>query len=153
MDLLLHHSVIVVDSEGTRHVCGNVLEPVVLSSGVTGQVYEAQLILPAALDPVDGTEIGTLWSAATAPLDDFDFLYVISNRDSVYLQLTVADGHGSEENLVLPLRKDVPFLLGADDSYRGVSPDFAAGTLDTIDKLMVQNLSGDVATIKVLAVT
>lgn len=153
MDLLLHHAVVVVDSEGTRHTAGNVIEPVVLSSGLAGQVYEAQLVLPAALDPVDGTEIGTLWSAATGPLRNFDFLYVLSNRDSVYLQLTVADGHGQEENLVMPLRKDVPFILGAEASYRGISPDFAAGTLDTIDKLMAQNLSGDIATIKILAVT
>lgn len=144
--LVLYSSVVLVDVLEERLSLGSLRDPVVLSPSIEGR-KDHRLASIAN----DGT--ATLWAAASSPVADFDFLWVRANQDDVWLQLTTADGVGGEQNYTIQLKKDVPFLLGSDDSYRSYVVDFGGGTVDQIDKILAQNKSGATAEVEILVVT
>ena len=81
-----------------------------------------------------------LWDADDAgeALTAFDLLVVVADG-VVDLEVTTAEDDGSQELFTARLAAGVPFVLGADDSYKGHGADDAyAGTLSVIDKLRIK---------------
>ena len=98
----------------------------------------------------------TLWDTTTDSTEatsDFDFLYIIANS-TIDLEFTTNEGHASEELCTMRVIKDVPFILGADDSYYDHSAsDAYAGTLDVIDKIRAKEVDASSVTIRMILAT
>jgi len=87
-------------------------------------------------------------------LDDFDLLIVRADQ-SVDLEFVGDDG-GEVGKVIFTLRvvKDIPLMLGADDTYANPGADDAfSGTLDLLERLRVRNDSGSTAAIKIILAT
>ena len=87
-------------------------------------------------------------------VSDFDLLIVRSDQ-TVHLEEVVDDG-GEVGKVVFsqPIVKDLPFMLGADDSYANPGADDAfSGTLDLIERLRIRNDSGSTAAVKIILAT
>lgn len=81
----------------------------------------------------------------------FSFLFIWSDQ-SVDVEFICDDG-GEVGKVIWTHRvvADVPFMLGADDSYANPGADDAyAGTLDVIERIRIKNSSGSTAKIKVI---
>src|SRR3990167_1019381 len=66
------------------------------------------------------------------------------------------DDNAGVGKVVFTLRviADVPLILGADDSYANVGADDAfSGTLDVIDRIYIENISGATRKVKVIIAT
>lgn len=136
-----------VDIDGVPIKLGSMAVPLKNYQASIDGLHEHKVVQVAAA----GT--ATIWSAAISALDDFDFVWIRSDQDSVRLQLTCKDGDANEENFLVTLAAGVPFVLADDTSEYNLTPDFAAGTVDAIDKLMVENLASVAANIEVLVIT
>ena len=92
--------------------------------------------------------------------DDFDFLYIVSNKDDVLLEL-VGDitADGADDVNIVELNTDVPFTLGSDDTINGYSTadglgSYSAGANDNvIERIRVLNNNASTATVRVIMVT
>ena len=86
----------------------------------------------------DGTQIiwdPTTWTGMQISAFDRMILYADGTLD---VELTINEGHASEELISFRLIKDVPFILGSNIAYYGHSGGSAfAGTPDVIDKIRV----------------
>lgn len=94
-------------------------------------------------------------SGSAYPIADFDALMIVVEEcedGKVMLELETDTG-GTIRSNSLCLAKDVPLILGADDSFNGTSGSFA-GTLRVIKKAVVKNTSsGTAARVRVFAAT
>lgn len=92
---------------------------------------------------------------ASFNISDFDVLAVVmedGEDGKVLLELTTDVG-GTERHNSIPLAKNVPLVLGADDSYNGTAGSFA-GTLDVLQKVQAKNISSTTsARVRLIAVT
>ena len=80
----------------------------------------------------------TLWDPTTdasEAVSDFDLLIAIADGN-LDLEMTCNEGNANEQIGVVRLTDQLPFMLGADDSYFGATQG-VTGTLDVIDKLVV----------------
>jgi hypothetical protein len=96
----------------------------------------------------------TVWDAAGTgeEIGSFQFLALWSDV-SVDVELTTGEGEGAEELHTFRLAANVPYCLGADDSYRNHSAsDAYAGSLDVIDKIRVKEPSDVAATVHMFLV-
>jgi len=88
--------------------------------------------------------------------DDFDFLYIVSNKDDVLLEL-VGDlsANGADDVNIVELNTDVPFTLGSDDTISGYSTADGLGTTtaQTFERIRVLNNNASTATVRVIMVT
>lgn len=91
----------------------------------------------------------TLASVPSEPTS-FDFLYALASQ-ACFLELTCNEDDANERVFVVPLKADIPFLLGADDAFYNFTAtgDAYAGALDVIDRLRLRNQSGSTATVTV----
>lgn len=98
-----------------------------------------------------------LWDPTTTPdtlLTAFDFVAIWSNGSAVDIEFQVdADNSTTFKDVsTMRLIDSLPLMLGADDSYVGSSTTdlFAAGTLDLIQRIAVQNNSGSTRTVTMI---
>ena len=77
----------------------------------------------------------------TAPLA----LVLVSDTDSVEIELTTNEDNAAEAIGLVTLKAGVPFALGDLAGRFNYTTDAFAGTLDTIDKIRAKNLNSDVA--------
>lgn len=85
-----------------------------------------------------------IWTGASEPasgVQTFDFAIFIVNGN-VDIEFTANDGDANEELDTKRVIKNVPLILGADDSYYNHSAsDAFGGTIDIIDKIRANNPS------------
>lgn len=97
----------------------------------------------------DATQI--VWDPtveSTEAAADFDFLALIS--DGVLdLEKTTNEGDANEVLQTVRLTADLPYMLGADDSYYGATGALG-GTLNVIDKLRVDEPASAARTLTVI---
>lgn len=94
----------------------------------------------------------TIYDASGSDPADWQLLVIWSDV-AVDLELTAGEGEATEELSSVRLAPNVPFVLGADDSYRDHdASDAFAGTLDVIDKIRVDEPNNVEATVRVLLV-
>lgn len=111
-------------------------------------------IVSIASDATPATSLTSLFDdTVTGAPADFDFLYVISTQDIMLELTTDINGTVGDELYTVPLLANVPFILARDDSYAGYTAGFAAGTLDTIERIRASNISGSTAEVRVVAIT
>lgn len=136
-----------VEIEGEKHRIGSLSEARTLS--VTGAALDLRKII--------GTS--TTWdvweSGADEPMTDFDVLCIESELSGVIVELT-ADKGGEVGTRVftVELTADCPFFLFSDGSWANYTADFAAGTLDVIDRIRIRNVNASsTASVRVLMLT
>jgi hypothetical protein len=141
------HATIAVDGE--EHEIGSLTTPEQVTIGTAGSEILIDQIHEVAAS--GGTK--EIFDVAD-DLADFEFLIIISTQD-VLLQIVVSDsGSPTEQFLVLTLKADVPFILGADEAQAGsVTVDNFNGTADTVDRINVKNNAASAAKVRVLAVS
>ncbi len=106
---------------------------------------------------INGSSTRTIWDPAnnaTEVMTDFDFLFAWSDGD-VFLE-NVADigAENGTESGVIKVVKDLPYMLGADDSFANYTAGAGtAGTADVIDKLIVNEAAGSARKLKVIMAT
>lgn len=117
------------------------------------------------LPAIDGREFQREYSVGTSTtqevfnvtndLGSFDYLEVVSSISGVYLELTTDQNNGvGDESYTVELVAGLPFLLFGDGSYANYTVNFGGGTLDTIERVRVRNVSGSTsAKVSVYAVT
>lgn len=83
----------------------------------------------------------SLWAASDASPADFDYLWFEADQDC-QLEITVDTNNGvGDEILCIKVFANQPFQLIQDSAYANYTANFAAGTLDVIDRIRVKNLS------------
>ncbi len=91
-------------------------------------------------------------AVATENPSSFSFLLIWSDGD-VDVEFVTDDG-GDVGKIIWSERvvKDVPLILGADDSYAAAAPgdDIFAGTIDLIERIRIKNGSGAERKVKVI---
>ena len=119
---------------------------------------------PVNMAAVDGRTFERDYSIATSTtqeifnvtndLGTFDYIEIVSDQSSCYLELTT-DQNGSvgDEFYTVELIAGVPFVLFGDASYANYTSNFGGGTLDTIERIRLRNLSGSTAKVSVAALT
>ena len=127
-----------------------------------GSLQAAQVITlgdDAVLDRTNSIAHNTTWDVWVSsdtenePMTDFDFLGVESDQD-IYLELTTDDnGTQGAEQYVIEIKANIPWFLESDAGDSDYTADFAAGTIDVIDRIRVRNESGSTALIRVLMLT
>ena len=94
----------------------------------------------------------TVWDPTlagdTEAAQDFDFLAVISSG-IVDLEKTTNEDDANEVLQTVRIVGDLPYMLGADDSYYGATG-VIGGTLDVIDLLRVDDPEGVAKTVTVI---
>ena len=131
------------DANGAPHNGGSRSAPVEIT--VDGYVDDATVSLATA------TSL-TLWNSAEA-ITTFDFFWLVADQD---LKIEITCDRGGEVGLeefvfVHPAYK--PFRLLDDAALALYSGTLSAGTLDTIDEVVVRNESGTTATIRRVIIT
>lgn len=139
--------------DGEKIEGGSLERPVNIS--VAGEVHQQVF-------SVEVSSSQEIWDSRDGTIGNFDFLFIQADRD-VVLQLTVdVGGQVGKVNSTITVKgtgtanKYGPALvLGADDAYASdYTEDFAAGTLDVIDRLVVKNNdSTNAAKVKITAIT
>ena len=89
--------------------------------------------------PIAADETLIVWDptvAVTGMPADFDRLVMYSDG-ILDVELTCNEGDAQEELSSIRLVANIPFMLGADDSFYTYTTDAFAGTLDVIDKIRV----------------
>lgn len=132
---------------------GLVREPLTYDKSITVdgtlvEVVQAALAVSTAKSLLDVTD-------SSFNLSDFDALIVVmeDGEDGKVMLELVTDKGGTPKYSSLPLAKNVPVVLGADDSYNGTAGAFA-GALTTIKEALVKNTSASTtARVRLLAVT
>lgn len=134
------------DNQGVETTWGSVQSPIKVNAA--SDVKHVQTFSVAAA----GTQ--ELFDVAD-DIADFDFLMVISDKDSVVLQLVTDDDNSiGERAYTVQLAAGVPFILASKRSYANFTVDFAGGTLDNIERMNVKNLQAtDAAKVTLLAFT
>ena len=109
---------------------------------VNGRPYRAHITGLTSVEEkdyaiaADGTQVA--WDPDNESSDaasDFDFMMAVSDGD-LDLETTTKEGDANEELGSVRLYKNLPFMLGRDDSYYNHSAsDAFGGTLDVIDKV------------------
>lgn len=85
----------------------------------------------------DATQV--VWNPTVTgdAISDFKFLAIMADG-AVDVELTTNEGDANEELATNRLTKDLPLLLGSDDSfYNHSASDAFSGTLDVIDKIRI----------------
>lgn len=140
-------SVAFTDADGVQH------EPLTATKTIT--VDGGSLGAGVSSIAAGGTKVLMDLTNALSPIADFDVLVIVAEEcedGKVMLELTTDVG-GTIRTASVCLAKDVPFVLGADDSYNNTSANFA-GTLDVIQKAEVKNTSsGTAARVRLFAAT
>jgi hypothetical protein len=124
--------------------------------GAEGEV----VAITCGSDAVDDREFSiaqnttkTLWDATASPCTDFDFLWIESDVE-VLLELITDQNNGTgKQSYTATVTPGVPFILASDQSYANYTTNFAAGTLDVIDKILCRNLEEDTATVRIFVAT
>ena len=108
---------------------------------------------PISLASVDGRTFEREYSVGmtttqevfnvTNDLGSFDYLEVVSDISGVYVELTT-DQNASvgDEFYTVKLVAKLPLILFGDGSYANYTVNFGGGTLDTIERVRVRNVSG-----------
>jgi hypothetical protein len=110
------------------------------------------------LDTTKSLATATTWDVITfsssVALSNFDFLYVSSADQPVYLELTAdAGGENGTTVFAIEVQAGQPFTLGSDDCYENYTANFATGTAGVIDRLRIRNVSGSTSDVRVVAIT
>ena len=129
----------VTDDQGNTYVGGN---------APTAKPKTISLSSETFLDLRKSLSLSTVWDAweagAEEPLSDFDYLFCETDLDDTYIELTTDKG-GENGTVVytIPVNKDFPFELCADDSFANYTANWATGTTqkDLIDRIRIRNNS------------
>lgn len=112
---------------------------------VDGQKYDvsAQVVNTSG----DNFNSKTLWEAGDGGLDDFDFLWLLSDADVL---LELRNDAGTPEFMVVQVKANSPYKLRSTEflaNTTGMGADGSATTLATCDQIKVKNnATGAVAT-------
>ncbi len=98
-----------------------------------------------------------IWEAAESPVDSFGLVYILSDQD-VFIEKVVDDdnGAGVETQFAQKISAGIPYTMSSGIAYgsdyvQTVPPaDVVTGTLDVIDRLVINNQSGSEANIDVI---
>ncbi len=93
----------------------------------------------------------TAWTAGSGDaLTQFNFLWIESDLNDVYVELTCDANNGvGRGQFVICLKADKPFVLHSNTSLANYTANFATGTADVIDTIRIQNPTGTGATANV----
>lgn len=145
--LQIFTAVKIIDESGRKFSLGSLVQPHSLSTLINGRMDFNTFAVAAAAT-------ATLWDATTSPCADFQFLWIESDLDDAVIELITDQNAGvGTEEFTLKLRRGVPFILAHNVSYANYTTNFAAGTLDVVDKILVKNLASSTANISICVVT
>lgn len=146
LSLQVFQYAVLTDANGVRQVLGSMVDPVNLATDFEG-VVERRVYSLATLT----TKL--VWDAAATgqPATTFRFVWIRADAEDVFVQLVTDANNGvGDEYYTLELKKNLALVLGSQASYANATPDFAGGTIDTIDELWVRNTGSETATVEVV---
>jgi hypothetical protein len=111
--------------------------------------------LPLELPKSLGPELTwNAWLGSDGPISDFDFLWIESDKDiTIELMCDANDGVGTVV-FAKEIKANEPWSILHDDAMANYTANFAAGTMDVIDRIRVRNRSvTDTAVIRLVLVT
>lgn len=128
----------------------------VMYSGGSRSTPQEITVSNPLLDMTKSLAAGATWTPWGGQTPDavsaFSFLFILSDTTGVQLELMVdRDATYGTRSFCLSLQANKPLILPADDAYANYTTNFAAGTLDVIDKLLLKNPSAatQTATVRV----
>lgn len=90
--------------------------------------------------PIDTTIDAWGFSGVDESLSDFDYCFIQSDKSGLYAEFTVDNNatYGTEV-FALGIGTIIPLILPTNAAYANYTADFAAGTIDVIDKIRLRN--------------
>ncbi len=97
-------------------------------------------------------ETKVVWDPTTTGQEptSFDFLCILTDSE-IEVEMTTNEGDGNEELMTFKVSANIPFMLGADDSWYNHSASNAwGGTEDVIDRIRIREFDSNDANVRLI---